>query len=102
MDYWDLAKFYIEQKYEKKGVMSAEEGLTKGKGRIIELLIYLSEYYCKIKDLENLKRIVEVAKQKDQAITETLSKLFTYYTENEDYENTKATLVESFLKELKI
>lgn len=50
MDYYDLVKYYDENGDKNKAFEIAEEGLKKGKGRIIDLIIYLRDYYKNKKD----------------------------------------------------
>ena len=96
MDYWDLAKFYIEKGDGKKAVEIAEEGLLKGKGRQTELFEILSDHYAKIQDTANLERIVQYAITKEGDEKEMLGRLFEYYKTQNDYENSKKALLKAF------
>lgn len=96
MDYWDLAKFYVEKGNRKKAVEIAEEGLLKGKGRQTELFEILSDHYAKIQDTANLERIVQYAITKEGDEKEMLGRLFEYYKTQNDYENAKKALLKAF------
>lgn len=96
MDYWDLAEFYIRKGESKKAVEIAEEGLSKGDGRLTELFEFLSDYYAKKRDTANLERVVQYAVKKESDEKVMLDRLFEYYKEKNDYENAKKALLKAF------
>lgn len=53
MDYYDLVKYYENKGNKNKAFEIAIEGLEKGEGRIIDLIIYLRDYYKNKKDHHN-------------------------------------------------
>lgn len=57
MDYFDLATFYHRKGRTEKAVEVAEEGLVKGKGRIVDLITFLKTYYRERDDYENALRL---------------------------------------------
>ncbi len=60
MDYYDLAMFYYEKGEQDKAAGVAQQGIDNGKGRIINNIIYLKNYYLKRGDTE---KAVEYALQ---------------------------------------
>ncbi len=52
-DYYDLVKYYNNKGDKQRAFETALEGLKKGEGRIIDLIIYLQEYYKNKKDHAN-------------------------------------------------
>lgn len=96
MDYWDLAKFYVEKGDIKKAVEIAEEGLLKGEGRQTELFEFLSDHYANSQDTANLERVVQRAIKKNSDEKEMLDRLFEYYKAQNDYENAKRAILKSF------
>ena len=96
MDYWDLAEFYIRKKESKKAVEIAEEGLSKGDGRLTELFEFLSDYYSKRGDTANLERVVQHALKEESDEKEMLDRLFEYYKAQDDYKNSKKALLKAF------
>ncbi len=57
MDYFDLAGYYDRKGQTEKAVEVAEEGLAKGKGRIVDLVTFLKTYYREKDDYENALRL---------------------------------------------
>jgi hypothetical protein len=59
MDYYDLVTYYHNKKEYANALKTALEGLEKGKGRIIDLIDYLVDFYNQRNDYENnLKYII--------------------------------------------
>jgi len=96
MDYWDLTEFYIGKGESKKAVEIAEEGLSKGDGRLTELFEFLSDYYAKKKNTINLERVVQYGLKKKSDEKALLDRLFEYYKTQNDYENAKKALLKAF------
>ena len=96
MDYWDLAEFYIRKGESKIAIEIAEEGLSKGDGRLTELFEFLTDYYAKKKDTVNLERVVQYGLKKKSDEKTLLDRLFKYYKIQNDYENAKKNLVKAF------
>ncbi|MEA2054397.1 MAG: hypothetical protein U9O96_04690 [Candidatus Thermoplasmatota archaeon] len=96
MDYWDLAEFYIQKGESKRAVEIAEEGLLKGDGRLTELFEFLSDYYAKSRDSDNLERVIQYALKKKSDEKVMLDRLFEYYKTQNDYENAKRALLKAF------
>lgn len=65
MDYWDLVTFYLDKKDLIQAVSIAEQGLTKGAGRIDEIVKFLTKHYRQQNDAANLKRIHQIVKLKE-------------------------------------
>ncbi|MCJ7616645.1 MAG: hypothetical protein MUO43_08935 [Desulfobacterales bacterium] len=96
MDYWDMAEFYIGKGEQKKAVEIAEEGLSKGDGKLTELFEFLSDHYAKSQDTANLERVVQYAIKKKRDEKMMLDRLFEYYKAQNDYENAKRALLLAF------
>ncbi len=96
MDYWDLAEFYIEKGDQKTAVEIAEEGLSKGAGKLTELFEFLSDHYAKSQDTANMERVVQYAIKKEKDEKKMLDRLFEYYKAQNDYENAKRALLKAF------
>lgn len=79
MDYWDLAKFYIEKNDLHNALDTAEQGILKGKGRLTELFEFLLNYFAKKNDIPNLERIAKVLLDKDPSDKKILDKIFRQY-----------------------
>ncbi|MFQ6033157.1 MAG: tetratricopeptide repeat protein, partial [Candidatus Zixiibacteriota bacterium] len=95
-DYWDLAEFFINKGESEKAVEVAEEGLSKGEGRLTELFEFLTNHYAKNRDTANLERIVQHALKKKSDEKTMLDKLFIYYESQNDYEKAKKVLLQAF------
>jgi len=96
MDYWDLVTFYIDRKNPHKSLEVAEEGILKGEGRVIELFQFLFDQFAAKKDTDNLKRIVNTALERETEEEIMLDRLFEYYKDQNNYENAKNILLQSF------
>jgi hypothetical protein len=96
MDYWDLVTFYIDRNKPQKSLEIAEEGILKGEGRVIELFQFLFDHFAAKKDTYNLKRIVNTALERKTEEKSMLDRLFKYYEDQNDYENAKENLLQSF------
>ena len=96
MDYWDLVTFYIARNKTQNALEIAEEGISKGEGRVTELLQFLFDHFATKKDTENLKRIVNTALERKTEEKPMLDNLFEYYKNQGDYENAKESLLQSF------
>lgn len=102
MDYWDLVTYYYDRGDVTNSVLTAEKGIKKGTGRIFELLVFLAKNYYTKNDEFNLIRIISIANNNNEAINETMTILFNFYNDKNDYNKAKDILVESFLKTKKL
>jgi len=96
MDYWDLVSFYLEKGDSEKALETAEEGILKGEGRLIELFEFLSDHFSKKGDTANLERLVQTAFSRNTEKKNMLNRLFDHYRAKGDYERAKDALLRSF------
>ncbi len=96
MDYRDLADFYVMKDDLQKALKTAEEGILKGEGRIIELFIFLFEYFAEESNTSEVERIVRIALKRKSDEKVMLDMLFEYYKNKGNYEKAQKALIKAF------
>lgn len=96
VDYFELVEYYAKKGEITNALSFAYKGLEEGIGRINELVLYLFEYYEKIKDTTELEKIMQICENKNQECSLASGRLYEYYKNNGDYENAKKYLLKEF------
>ena len=68
LDYYDLVKFYKSKGNVEKAIETAEQGIEKGEGRIIDLIKFMLNFYKNKKDYQNTLKFMILAFKEDPSL----------------------------------
>jgi hypothetical protein len=95
LDYWNLVQYYIGKRKKELALETAQKGIEKGEGRLIELYDYLIDHFSKLYDDNALEMIAQTAMERKIEVKYVLDKLFVFF-KNRDNEKAKEKLLQSY------
>ena len=95
-DYWDLARYHLGRGEDRRAVEVAEEGITRARGRLDELLEFLWERYEGEGDRVAMDRVVDTAVARRSHAKAMLDRSFEHHAAAGDREEARRRLLQAF------